>query len=160
MERRLFVSVNPFMQGMSGNSQTHKALAVHLPEHALHEKGLQKQIGVGTLVSSQEQRALFVPLINCCQTLVNRCFCSSVVFKYELDCSCFQKDIQESVFDLLEGKSEGCLFAGSTLWRPVLSSPALPHCSAMRRTDPTRPWCVRQKKQVIHQLASDDKGVV
>ena len=35
-----------------------------LPGHALHEKGLQRQIGVGTLVSSQERRALVVPLIN------------------------------------------------------------------------------------------------
>ena len=33
------------------------------PGHALHEKGLQRQIGVGTLVSSQERRALFVPRI-------------------------------------------------------------------------------------------------
>ena len=35
-----------------------------VPGHALHEKGLQRQIGVGTLVSSQERRALLVPLIN------------------------------------------------------------------------------------------------
>ena len=35
-----------------------------VPGHALHEEGLQRQIGVGTLVSSQERRALFVPLIN------------------------------------------------------------------------------------------------
>ena len=34
------------------------------PGHALHENGLQRQIGDGTLVSSQEERALFVPLIN------------------------------------------------------------------------------------------------
>ena len=34
------------------------------PGLALHEKGLQRQIGVGTLLSSQERRALFVPLIN------------------------------------------------------------------------------------------------
>ena len=34
------------------------------PGHALHEEGLQRQIGVGTLVSSQERRALLVPLIN------------------------------------------------------------------------------------------------
>ena len=32
--------------------------------HDLHEMGLQRQIGVGTLVSSQERRALAVPLIN------------------------------------------------------------------------------------------------
>ena len=30
----------------------------------LHEKGLQRQIGVATLVSSQKRSALFVPLIN------------------------------------------------------------------------------------------------
>ena len=33
----------------------------YVPGHALHEKGLQRQKGVGLLVSSQEQRALFVP---------------------------------------------------------------------------------------------------
>ena len=30
----------------------------------LHEKGLQRQKGVGPLVSSQEERALFVPRLN------------------------------------------------------------------------------------------------
>ena len=34
------------------------------PGHALHEKGLQRQIGVGTLVSNQERSAPAVPLIN------------------------------------------------------------------------------------------------
>ena len=32
--------------------------------HALHKKGLQRQIGVGTLVSNQERRAPLVPRIN------------------------------------------------------------------------------------------------
>ena len=49
---------------------------VIIPRHALHEKGLQRQISVGTLVSSQERRALAVPLINrlstACQPRVNR----------------------------------------------------------------------------------------
>ena len=40
-----------------------RLLRSKIPEHALHEKGLQRQIGVGTLVSSQERRALFVPRI-------------------------------------------------------------------------------------------------
>ena len=35
-----------------------------IPGHALHEKGLQRQIGVGTLVNSQQRRALAVPVIN------------------------------------------------------------------------------------------------
>ena len=36
----------------------------HVPGHALHENCLQRQIGVDTLVSSWERRALAVPLIN------------------------------------------------------------------------------------------------
>ena len=36
----------------------------YFPGHALHEKGLQRQIGDGTLVSSQERRAAVVPRIN------------------------------------------------------------------------------------------------
>ena len=39
-------------------------IVIIIPGHALHEKGLQRQIGDGTLVSSQERRALAVPLIN------------------------------------------------------------------------------------------------
>ena len=35
-----------------------------LPGHALHEKGLQRQIGVVPLVNSQQRRALAVPVIN------------------------------------------------------------------------------------------------
>ena len=38
--------------------------AFSIPGHALHEKGLQIQIGDGTLVSNQERRALAVPVIN------------------------------------------------------------------------------------------------
>ena len=53
-----------------------------VPGHALYEKGLQRQIGVGTLVSSQERRGLAVPSTNrgstAGQPLVNRGFSSSV----------------------------------------------------------------------------------
>ena len=49
-------------------------LAAQIPGHALHEKGLQRQKGVGPLVGSQERRALLVPLINrvktVCQPLI------------------------------------------------------------------------------------------
>ena len=37
---------------------------VSIPGHASHEKSLERQISVGTLVSSQEQIALLVALIN------------------------------------------------------------------------------------------------
>ena len=39
-------------------------LAIFIPGHALHEKGLQRQIAVGTLVNSQQRRALAVPRLN------------------------------------------------------------------------------------------------
>ena len=41
-----------------------------VPGHALREKGLQRQKGVGPLVSSQEQSALLVPVINRLSTAV------------------------------------------------------------------------------------------
>ena len=66
--RRLLVPVKPF----SCNG---------FPGHALHEKGLQRQQGVGPLASSQERRAVFVTRINrvstAYQPVVNRTFCSS-----------------------------------------------------------------------------------
>ena len=47
-----------------------------VPGHALHIKGLQKQIGVGKVVSSQERKAFAVPLMSrlstVYQTRVNR----------------------------------------------------------------------------------------
>ena len=51
---RLFL----FLERRSGD-----VFSILVPGHALHEEGLQRQIGVGTLVSIQERRALFVPLI-------------------------------------------------------------------------------------------------
>ena len=37
--------------------------AERILRHPLHEEGLQRQIGVGTLVSSQERKPLFVSLV-------------------------------------------------------------------------------------------------
>ena len=39
-------------------------VVVKVPAHALYEKGLQRQIGVCTLLSSKQRRALAVPVIN------------------------------------------------------------------------------------------------
>ena len=41
-----------------------KACPGNFPGHALHEKGLQRQMGVGPLVSSQERKALMAPVVN------------------------------------------------------------------------------------------------
>ena len=107
----------------------------------MHEKGLQRQKGVGPLVGSQERRALLVPLINrlqsACQPLV--LFLHSVYIGFCL-------------FVLLEKRSGD---ASSMLWGVrgtfvslancsvgVPSCPAPPRRPAVR-PDPTRPWYVR-----------------
>ena len=69
-------------RGLCGDWLLHLSSAWTVPEllgvpgHALHEKGLQRQKGAGPLVSSQEQRALLVLVINRgstgCQLRVNR----------------------------------------------------------------------------------------
>ena len=45
-------------------SRKMRLLYVFFPGHALYDKDLQRQISVGTLVSSQERRALAVQLMN------------------------------------------------------------------------------------------------
>ena len=106
---------------------------VRVPGHALHEKGFQdtgQQPGTKSAFRPGDK------------PLVNRGFCSSVGFKYYLDCSCFRIDVQDSLLDSLEGKREGCLRAGSTRRRPVLPSPAQPRRPAVRRPEPTGQLCV------------------
>ena len=64
-------------------------------------------------------------------------------FKWGVFCSCFQRDVQDIVLDSLEGERECCLLAGSTGRHPVLPSPALPRCPAVRCPYTTGPECVR-----------------
>ena len=131
------------------SSQERSVLAVSLinrksiPRHALHEKCLQRQIGVFTLFSSQERIALAVPLINRLSTadepVVNRGFCSSVGFNFEYDCSCFRKDVQDRCLRY-PGVHKGQMFP----WRTELSTSLLARqCAAPPRPAPTRPWYVR-----------------
>ena len=75
--------------------------------------------------------------------MVNRGFCSSVGFKYELDCSCFRRDVQDSCLRY-PGGHEGHMYSGraepSTLFRP---GPVWPCRRAVHRPASTRPWYVR-----------------
>ena len=119
-----------------------------IPGHALHEKGLQRQKGVGTLVSSQEQRALLVPVINrlstACQPVVNRGFCSSIGLHSISLVRASRGTPRRSVFHRLGGKRVGFLLGEqSCRRRPVLPVPARPHRPAGRRPVPTRPGYVR-----------------
>ena len=80
----------------------------------MHEKGLQRQKGVGPLVSSQEQRALLVPRLNrsfrssICVHRISLVRASGETFKRRfLDVSCFRRDVQTVFLDSLESKREG-----------------------------------------------------
>ena len=109
------------------------------------------KIGVGTLVSSQERRALAVPLINRLSTAgqprVNHESTAGQPlisflhrFTWDFVRSCFRRAVQDSVFDSLEGKKEGRFLAGSTRRRPVL--PRLAPPSPPRRAPPRPDWPV------------------
>ena len=71
-----------------------------IPGHALHEKCLQRQIGVGTLVSSQEQRVLLVPRLN-------RGFCSSI-FLHRISLVRAPGETRRRVFVALESARVAC----------------------------------------------------
>ena len=91
---------------------------VQIPGHALHEKGVQRQQSVGPLVSSQEQRALLVPLINrgltayqpltnrlstAYKPLVNRLFCSRISLVRASG-----ETFRRRFFDALESTRDSC----------------------------------------------------
>ena len=127
-----------------------KQLFSRIPANVLHEKGLQRQIGVGTLVSSQERRALAVPLINrlsaAGQPLVNRGSTAdfvppSVYIGFRL--FVLPKRHPGQCLRFAGKKKDGCLLAGPTRRRPVLPCPVRPRCHSVRRPDPTGPKCVR-----------------
>ena len=119
---------------------------VIVPGHALHEKGFQSQIGVGTLVSSQERRSVAVSLINRLSTAgqprVNRWSTADFV-----PCSVY---IGFRLFVLPKGRpgqcpryaagQEGGLIPGRI--DPTASRPTQPRNArraAVRRADPTGP---------------------
>ena len=116
------------------------ALSAIIPRHALHEKGLQRQIGVGTLVCSQEWRAAVVPRINrlstAYQPLVNRGLCSPNGLHRNSLSRASENMFRTIVFDALEGTRDGCVLRQQTRRRPTLPGPprpAAPPCA-------TRPY--------------------
>ena len=68
-----------------------------IPGHALHMKGLQRQIGVCTLVSSQEQRARLVPVTNRLSTAGQPGVLFFHRFTKDFSCSCFQRHTKEFI---------------------------------------------------------------
>ena len=97
-----------------------------IPKRALHEKGLQRQTSARTLFSSQERRALLVPLMN--RILDGR---QPLVvflhrFTYDFGCSCFRRIIQNNCFRCFGIKRVGRLLGEPNHRRPVSLRPGLP----------------------------------
>ena len=116
------------------------SIVIIVPGHALHEKGLQRQIGVGTLVSSQGgRRPGDKPLFG---RRSNACFVPpSVYIGFRL--FVLPRVPSGHCLRCPGGNRDGCFLGGPIRRRPVLPCPTLPRPSAVRRPVPTRPWYVR-----------------
>ena len=86
---------------------------LHIPENGLHEKGLQRQTGVGALAGSQEQRALLVSMINSLSTAGQPRFLFPHWFTWDFPCSGFRRDIHNNCPSFARG-SEGRFSPGRT----------------------------------------------
>ena len=104
-------------------------------EHALREKGLQRQKGVDPMVSSQEVRALLVPVVT--RSLTARCVPLSVYIAKRLF---VRLERSSGVASSMPWGSRNACFLGELFCRhPVLPGPApLPV-----RLGSNRPWYVR-----------------
>ena len=120
-----------------------RPLRSRFPGHALHETDSQGQLGVGTLVSNQERRALVVPLINCRSTAGQCRFCTSIGLHRVSLFRASRGTPTRVVFDRLEGKKGSCHLGEPSRRHPVLPFPAPPRRPAVHRPVPTRPWYVR-----------------
>ena len=108
----------------------------------LHEKGSLRQKGVGSLVSSQEQRMLLVPLIKrgwtADETRVNREFSSSIGLHRISFVLASGETFRRRFFDALKGTREACLFGEQFCWHPVLPDSAPSPRRAPRPDPPAR----------------------
>ena len=118
-----------------------------IPGDALHKKDLQRQIGVVTLVSSKERRALLVPRLNRGSTggqpVVNRGFCSSTGLHRISFVRACEETFRTVVYGTLVGTRVRCLLGEPNRRRPFRPGPIWPRRRAVHRPAPTRPWYVR-----------------
>ena len=106
------------------------------------KKGLQRQKSVGPLVSSKEERALLVPVIN--RRYVYRRSIADFVPAFSLHRISLVRASGEAfrrrVFDALEGTKDSSLLGDQFCRHPVLPDPASPFAE---RPDSNRSWYVR-----------------
>ena len=134
----------PFCLCKPFSSQGCPGILFRIPGYALHDKYLQRQLGVGTLVSSSGRRPNDKPW-------VNRGLCSPIGLKNRISfVRACEVSFRRFVFGSLESVLVGCLLRGSTRRRPVPLGPAPLRPTAVRRLDPTRPFCVRVSGSTIN----------
>ena len=119
--------------------------------NALHKKALQRQIAVGTVVSSQQRRALAVPVINrlstTCQPLVNRLstacqplvLCTTGFHRISFVRAC-EETFKTIFYGTVETFRDGRLRGRPNCRHPLLPSfapPRFPPCTASTRPDPS-----------------------
>ena len=103
----------------------------------VHERGLQRQIGVGPLVSSQERRALVVPAINRSST---RCVPPTVCIGFRLF---LLPESRPGQLFSMRWAAKGSVVSWTNRSVCVPSCPAPPQRSAVRRRASNRSWYVR-----------------
>ena len=110
-----------------------------VPGHALHDEGLQREKGVGTLVSGQERRAAVVPRINRGSTAG---FVLPSVYK-RIRMFVLPTTGSGQLFSMLQ-TAKGTLVHCANRPVGVPSCPAPPHSAALQFAAPplTRPWYV------------------
>ena len=126
----------PAVRRVINRSSTGRCVPPSVPGHALHEKGLQKQISDGTLVSNKERRALAVPVINRGWAAGQPRNLFLRGFTYEFAWSCFRRVVQDSFLRCPRKQKNRWL-----PWRTDLSASRSarpgPACS-LRRAPPRR----------------------
>ena len=118
-----------------------------IPVQDLHEKGPQRQQGLGTMVNSQQRRALEVPMINRGKTtdqlVVNRTLSSLSCLDRISYFRAGERTFRTVFYSALEGQRWLLASKATELSAPCSAQrrPATP--SALRRADPICPLCVR-----------------
>ena len=136
-------------RGMSGFWVREVFVCVYVSGYAVHEKSLQKQNGGGPLVSSQEQRALLVLVINRLSTARQPVVVFLHRFKLDFACPCFWRDVQGTTLRCFGG-CEGRVSLGQTILSascPARPRPAVPMCAPTR---PARGMSGFWTRQVFH----------
>ena len=120
-------------QGCAEAYQACRGVGVLVPGHALHEKGSQRQKGVGSLVSSQQRRALPVPMTN---RLSTAGFAPAFGLHRISLVRASGETFRRRVFDALEGTSEACSLDEQFCWHLLLPDSAPPPRRAPRPDPP------------------------